>query len=411
MRSRVAVFALLMAWSGRSGLPAQEWTRFRGPNGSGISQAKSIPTEWKESDFLWHVDLPGTGHSSAVLWGERVFVTSTADESGGIHVLCLNAPDGKQIWRRDFPHRAFPRHQFNSFASATPAVDAERLYVAWNEPEHYTLVALDHQGKSVWEKDLGPFKSQHGCGTSPIVYEGKVILGNEQDGVSSIVAVDAATGRLLWNTPRNTAVVAYSTPCVYQPKSGGACLIFNSQAHGIYAVEPASGRVSWAYADAFDKRSVSSPLLAGDLILGSCGSGGGGNFVTAIHAGDPARGIKPSLAFQMKKSAPYVPTGIALGDRVWFWSDAGILTCLRLPDGDVVYQERVGGNFFGSPVWADGRLFAVSTSGEVVVVEASDHFKVLSRYALNDTCHATPAISGGRMFVRTEKRLHCVARR
>src|SRR5262245_53209647 len=165
MRSRVAVFAVLLAWSGLSGLPAQEWTRFRGPNGSGISQAKSIPTEWKESDFLWHVDLPGTGHSSPVLWGERVFATSTADEAGGIHVLCLNATDGKQVWRRDFPHRAFPRHKFNSFASATPAVDAERVYVVWNEPEHYTLVAIDHHGKNVWEKDLGPFKSQHGCGT------------------------------------------------------------------------------------------------------------------------------------------------------------------------------------------------------------------------------------------------------
>lgn len=408
MSSRVVFFAFMLAWGEGSDLPAQEWTRFRGPNGAGISQAKSIPTEWKESDFLWHVDLPGTGHSSPVLWGQRVFITSTADEAGGMHVLCLSAQDGKLIWRRDFPHRAFPRHKFNSFASATPAVDAERLYVVWNEPERYTLLALDHAGKSVWEKDLGPFKSQHGCGTSPIVYDGKVILGNEQDGASSIVAVEAATGRLLWNTPRSTAVVAYSTPCVYQPKSGAAVLIFSSQAHGIYAVEPGSGRVSWGYSEAFDKRCVSSPLLAGDLILGSCGSGGGGNFVTAIRAGDPVRDVKPALAFQMKKSAPYVPTGIVVGERAWLWSDAGILTCLRLPSGDVIYQERVGGNFFGSPVWVDGRLFAVSTSGEVVVVEASDQFKVLSRYALNDTCHTTPAVSAGRMFIRTEKRLHCV---
>jgi outer membrane protein assembly factor BamB len=270
------------------------------------------------------------------------------------------------------------------------------------------VLALDHDGKTVWEKDLGPFKSQHGCGTSPIVHDGKVILGNEQDGPSSIVALDAASGRSLWRTPRDTAVVAYSTPCVYQPRSGAAVLVFNSQAHGIYALEPASGRVAWEFPSAFDKRSVSSPLLAGDLILGSCGSGGGGNFVTAIRAGDAKSGAKPALAFQMKKSAPYVPTGIALDERVWLWSDAGILTCLRTPGGEIVYQERVGGNFFGSPVWVDGRLFAVSTSGEVVVVKAGDQFEVLSRYPLNDTCHTTPAISGGRMFVRTEKRLHCV---
>jgi outer membrane protein assembly factor BamB len=401
-------FTLVFVWCFLNELSAQEWTRFRGPNGSGISHAKTIPTEWKESDFLWRVDLPGTGHSSPVLWGDRVFVTSTADEAGGIHVLCLRAKDGTTIWRRDFSHRAFPRHKFNSFASATPAVDADRLYLSWNVPERYTLMALDHEGKTVWDQDLGPYKSQHGCGTSPIVHEGKVILANEQDGPSFVGAVDAASGRSLWRTPRNTAVVAYSTPCIYQPKGGAAVLIFNSQGHGVYAVDPASGKVAWEFAAAFDKRSVSSPCLAGDLIIGSCGSGGGGNFVAAIRAGDPAHGLKPALAFQMKKSAPYVPTALAFGQRAWLWSDGGILTCVRTPGGEIVYQERVGGNFFGSPVWVDKRLFAVSTSGEVVVVEAGDQFKVLARHSLNDTCHSTPAISGERMFVRTEKRLHCI---
>jgi outer membrane protein assembly factor BamB len=340
-----------------------------------------------------------------------VFLTSTADDKGGMHVLCLNAKDGKQLWRRNFPHQPFPRHKFNSFASATPAVDAERLYVVWNVPERYTVMALNHDGKTLWDADLGPFQSQHGCGTSPVVYEGKVVLGNEQDGPSFITALDAATGKPRWKTPRKTAVVAYSTPCVYQPKGGAPALIFNSQGHGIYAVAPASGKVLWEFAGAFDKRSVSSPLLAGDILLGTCGSGAGGGFVTAIRAGDAVTGREPQLAYQIKKAPPYVPTGIVYDDLLWLWSDAGILTCLTAQTGDIRYQERVGGNFFGSPVWVDGRLFAVSTSGEVVVVEASARFKVLARNALNDTCHATPAVAGGRMFVRTESRLHCVGGR
>ncbi len=161
----------------------------------------------------------------------------------------------------------------------------------------------------------------------------------------------------------------------------------------------------WEYDQAFDKRCVSSPLIAGDLILGSCGSGGGGNFVTAVRAGDPATDKKPELAYQMKKSAPYVTTGIVMGDLVWLWSDSGILTCLNAPTGEIRYQERVGGDFFSSPVWVDGRLFCVSTSGELVVVEASDKFNVLHRYPLNELCHSTPAVASGRMFVRTEKHL------
>ena len=395
---------------------AQEWTRFRGPNGTGISNAKTIPTKISDADVNWKVELPAAGHSAPVLWGDRIFLTSTGDKAGGIDVLCLDAKDGKFIWRRDFPLTPFPRHQFNSYAASTPAVDAERVYVVWNEPEHYRLTALDHEGKTVWQRDFGPFVSQHGCGISPIIYKDKVILGNDQDdqkfvkestrsGESFIVAVNARTGKTVWQTPRRSAVVAYSTPCVYESKNGQPALIFNSQAHGISALDPETGKVLWEYDQAFDKRTVSSPLIAGELILGSCGSGGGGNFVTAVRAGDPARALKPELAYQMKKSAPYVTTGLVVGGLVWLWSDSGILTCLQASTGDIRYQERVGGDFFGSPIWVDGRLFCVSTTGELVVVEASDKFNVLHRYPLNELCHSTPAVAGGRLFVRTEKHL------
>src|SRR5436190_13042285 len=276
---------------------AQEWTRFRGPNGTGISHAKTIPTKITDRDINWKIELPGSGHSSPVLWGEKIFLTSTGDKAGGIAVLCVDARDGKMIWKRDFALTPFTRHQFNSFASSTPAVDAERVYIAWNEPEHFMLTALDHNGKTIWQRDFGPFVSQHGCGISPIVYEGKVILGNEQDdmkfvkeqtrsGTSFVVGVDAKTGKTIWLTPRRSAVVAYSTPSIYQPTNGKPALIFNSQGEGIYAVDPDTGKVRWQYEKAFTMRSVSSPLIAGDVIMGSCGSGGGGNFVTAIKAGD-----------------------------------------------------------------------------------------------------------------------------
>ncbi len=409
-----AFVAVLIASSTLNGT-AQEWTRFHGPNGTGISHAKTIPTKLSDADLNWKVELPGVGHSSPVLWGEKLFITS-ANPAGGVRVLCFNAMDGKQLWRHDFAQVPFTPHKFNNFASSTPATDAERVYVAWNETEHFKLAALDHSGKVVWERDFGPFVSQHGCGISPIVHDGKVILGNEQDdvkfvkdstrsGESFIVAVDAKTGSTVWQTPRHSAVVAYSTPCVYQPKGAKPELIFNSQGHGIYALDSDTGKVLWEYDQAFDKRSVSSPLVAGDIIFGSCGSGGGGNFITAVKAGDPARKQPAALAYQMKKSAPYVPTGVVVGDLAWFWSDGGFLTCLHAPSGDIRYQERVGGNFFGSPVWIDGRLFCISTSGELVVAEAGEKFNVLHRYALNELCHSTPAVALGRLFIHTEKHL------
>jgi len=398
----------------------QEWTRFRGPNGSGISHAKNIPSKISDSDLSWKIELPGTGHSSPALWGERVFLTCTGDKAGGISVLGLGAKDGATIWKHDFPLSPFPRHSFNSFASSTPAVDSERVYVVWNEPEHYSLTALDHAGKQVWQRDFGPFISQHGCGASPIICDDKVILPDFQDdpkfvegpmpdrrvGKSAIIAVNAKTGETIWQTPRRSTVIAYSTPCLFEPKNGRRALICNSQSHGISALDPDTGKVLWEYEEAFDKRSVSSPVVAGDLILGSCGSGAGGSRVVAVKA-PSAIGGKPERAYEIKKSASYVPTGVVMGELAWLCSDAGIITCFNARTGDVRYQERIGGNYFASPVWADGRLICVSKAGEIIVVEASDKFNLLSRYPLNETCESTPALALDRLFVRTEKHLRC----
>lgn len=397
---------------------AQEWTRFRGPNGTGISQAKTIPTNLTPADINWKIELPGGGHSSPVLWGDRIFLTSTGD-AGGLTVLCLAVADGKLIWRKDYPLAPFTKHKFNSFAAATPLVTESAVYAVWNEPEHYYLTALDHKGNQLWQRDFGPFVSQHACGTSPILVGDKIILGGEQDGMESvpgstrsgesfIVAVSAKTGDTIWQTPRRNVVVAYSTPCIRESHDGKKSLIFNSQAHGIYAVDPDTGKVLWEYEGAFSKRSVSSPFMAGDIIFGSCGSGGGGNYVTAIRAGDSSAGGRPALVYEMKKSAPYVPTGVAVGDLVWLWSDGGIVSCLHAPTGEIRYQERVGGNFFGSPIWIDGRLFCVSTSGELDIVEASEKFNVLHRFPLGELCHSTPAVAGGRLYVRTEKHLFSI---
>src|SRR6266542_4347636 len=348
----------------------QEWTRFRGPNGTGISHATTIPSHLTDADLNWKVELPGMGHSSPVLWGERIFLTSSGDKSGGIFVLCLDVKDGRLLWHHDFSLEPFPRHPFNSYASSTPAVDAQRVYVVWNEPD-----------------------------------DPQFVKGSARSGKSFIVAVDASTGKTLWQTPRRSAVVAYATPCVYEPKRGKPALIFGSQGHGIYGVNPETGKILWDYEQAFDKRCVSSPVIAGDIILGSCGSGGGGNVVAAVRPGDATIGRKSELVYQLKKSAPYVPTGVAMGAQVWLWSDSGIVTCLDAASGAIRYQERAGGDYFGSPVWVEGRLFCVSTAGELVVLEESDRFNVLHRYPLHELCHSTPAVALGRLFIRTEKHL------
>lgn len=389
---------------------ADNWPRFHGPNGQGISHAKGIPTRWTEKEHLWNVALPGLGHSSPVVWGEKVFVTA-AEEGGKLRLWCLNAADGRKLWERGFTITPFKKNKANSFASATPALDAERVYLAWGDAEHWRVSALDHAGQPVWEHDLGPFVSQHGPGSSPVVHEGRVVMNNVQDGEASFIALDAKTGAVRWKLPRHggeEGATSYSTPCVFTPAKGKPVLVFATRYNGITAVDPDTGKVAWEYEKAFNMRTVSSPFIGSGLIFGTCGSGGGGSCVTAVRPGDGA-GTPAEQAYVIRRGVPYVPTNVAVGDFAWLWNEYGFLTCIHAPTGEPRWQTNVSAKCFSSPIWVEGRLFCAARDGTMVVVKATaERFEELARFPLGEATQATPAVAGGRMFVRTETRLFCV---
>lgn len=400
---------------------AQEWTRFRGPNGTGVSEATTVPAEWTEDDYNWKVELPGIGHSSPVAWGDKIFLSSAFEDTGQRIVLCTSAADGSVVWERRFDSTVHPKHARNSFASSTPAVDEKHVYVVWSTPEEYTLRAFDHDGRDAWQLDLGPFAGEHSCGTSPIVYQDRVILGGDQgrsngpndDVRSFLIAVDRLTGKTCWRTDRRTKHAAYSTPCVYQTEGQPAELIFNSGAHGISGIDPQTGATNWELA-VFDKRSVSSPVVAAGLVFGTCGSGGGGNYVAAVRPGSAGRagsGSPAELVYRIDESAPYVPTLVARGDLVFLWGDKGVASCVRAATGQLVWRERVGGNYSGSPVWVGGRLYSIDDDGVVVVLAASEKFELVARNPLGEESRSTPAVAGGRMYLRTYSHLFSVGGR
>ncbi len=385
---------------------AQEWTRFRGPNGAGIGQA-DIPGEWSEKDYNWRVELPGIGHSCPVFWGNKIFLTSAFEDTCTRIVLCLDAADGKLLWRREFTSTVHTKHKMNSYASCTPAVDAERVYVAWTAPEEYTLMALDHDGNDVWQRNLGPFVSQHSGGTSPVIYEDMVILGNEQgdeaaNGISFLIAVDRRTGETRWQRARQTEQVAYSTPCVFSQPGKPDELIFNSGAHGVTSIDPQTGNVNWEI-DVLNKRSVSSPVLAAGLIFATCGSGGGGNYVVAVKPG--SKSVQPEIAYRVDDAAPYVPTVVAQGNRIFLWSDAGVVSCLEASSNKQIWKKRVGGNYSGSPIIVGDKLVCMSMDGTAVVLAASDEYELLGKNPLGEESRSTPSVCDGRLYLRTYSHL------
>ena len=413
----LAAAVLLLA---ASTLPAAEgeWTRFRGPNGTGISDAATVPATWTDADYNWKVALPGIGHSSPVVWGNRVFLTSGDPQSAKRLILCLDTADGRMVWQRDYPSKTFDQNTDNSFASSTPAVDADAVYVTWTTPEEVTLLALDHAGAEKWRRNLGPYVTKHGGGTSPIVFGDLVILANDQEdmnrmmgagravGKSFLVAVDRKTGETRWQAERRTGLAAYSTPCVYQPEGGPPELIFTSTAHGITSIDPATGKVNWTVPDVFKDRCVASPVLAPGLVIAGYGFGNRGTLYVAVRPGSREKNLEPKIAWELQKPVPLIPTPLVKDGRLFLWYDDGMVACLNVATGETIWRERVGGSFYGSPVCVNNRLYGVSRAGDVVVLAAGDKYELLGKMPLGEKSQATPAVAGGVMYLRTLSHLY-----
>jgi outer membrane protein assembly factor BamB len=409
----LAILALMLFASAGGRAADNDWPRFRGPNGQGISDATTVPVQWTDKDYNWKVALPGTGHSSPVVWGDRIFLTCADAQTAKRMVLCLAAADGRTLWQRDYPSKTYGQNEENNYASATPAADADAVYLTWTAPEEVVLLALDHAGTEKWRRRLGPYPTRHGSGTSPIVYQDLVILSNDQEGTrfvssegkSFIVAVDRTSGETRWQSDRRTVLAAYSTPCVFRADGGPPELIFTSTAHGITAIDPATGKVNWEIDRIFLDRCVASPVLAPGLVIASYGYGNRGTRLVAVRPGSKAKGVEPQVAWDMKKDVPLIPTPIIKDGRLFCWADDGTVTCLTVETGRPVWQERLGTQFFASPVCVNNRLYGISKKGEVFVIAAADKFELLARVPLGEPTNATPAVAGGVMYLRTASHL------
>ncbi len=390
---------------------AQEWTRFRGPNGSGVSDATTVPTSWTEKDYNWQIELPGEGNSSPVVWGDKLFVTSADVAAGRRYVLCINTTDGAVLWKRDFKFDKYRKHKNNSFASNTPAVDADHVYVLFQSPDSSPLIALDHAGQPVWEYDLGPYNHGQGGATSPIVFGDQIFVGNDHAKGSFLLAVDRNSGKEQWKVPRAGKRACYATPCVYQAKGRPAEIIFSHCFEGIRGLDAKTGKEMWMIDvfGTFPQRAVGSPIVAGDLIIANSGARVADKNVVAVRLkSTDTGGIEVKEAYRLTRAAPHVPTPLVYGQWLFMWSDSGIVTCAKAHTGEQVWQKRVGGNYFGSPVCVGGRLYCIDLDGNVVVLAASDKFEELARTPLGSGSRSTPAISNGVMYLRTLTHLYSI---
>ncbi len=423
----ITFFVLLFAsgFSMRGAEEKNEWTRFRGPNGSGISGAQTIPTKWTAKEYNWTIKLPGDGSSSPVVWNEKLFATCNNREKSIRSIVCVNTIGGKIDWRRDYLVKRHRLHRDNDFTSATPCVDEHGVILVWSSPEQLLVTALSLDGEKMWQRELGPYKGLHGSSNSPILADGLVILANDQmdpkrfawylpkgtnmdPGKSFLIALDRKTGKTRWKVDRRSELAGYATPCIRR-SCGRTEVVFTSTAHGITAVDLKSGRISWEIDKIWDDRTVSSPQLFGNLVFGSFGKGLSGQRLVAVRPEKPGS-RKGELVYDIRKSVPLVHSFIVKDDLLYLWADSGIVTCVDAATGNKHWRERVGGEFYSSPIWIEGRLYCISKHSQIVVLAASRKFKVLARMELGEKTFATPAVANDVMYLRTQSRLYSLGK-
>lgn len=428
---------VLTSWFAVSGLaPAQNWPSFRGPNASGIADDLEIPSRWdiaSGTNLDWKTPIPGLGHSSPIVWEDRVFVTTAlSDDPEPIFVhgidgridrrsdtspqtyytYALDLGSGEVVWRSE-AFRGVPkiqRQRKNSYASPTPATDGEHVVAYFGSEGLYTY---DFDGNLLWKKDLGVIDAgasyddtyDWGPASSPIIYRGIVILlADQQAGRSFMAAFDVKTGEPMWRAKRDV-ISSYSTPSLFE--GANRVELITNGAEVMHGYDPMTGKELWRLSGS-SKNTTPTPVVWNDLV-----------FIVSGYRIKPIFAVRPggsgditdtdSVAWSTTRDGSYMTTPIAYREHLYTLQDNGVLTCYEARSGERLYQTRVAaGAFSASPIAADGRLYLSSEDGEVYVVQAGPEYELLETNLTGEVVMATPAASRGQLLIRAQSHVYSI---
>lgn len=436
-RFTLCVIALAMS----EGVSAQNWPQFRGEAARGIAEGQDLPISWdveSGKNIRWAADIPGMGHSSPVIWQDRVFLTTAvADElpnlvlgdEGGIDLVsdsaehswrlyCLDKSKGETRWFKE-AFRGAPsaqRHVKASWTNSSPVTDGRFVAAIFGAEG---LVVFDLDGNELWRKDLGVLdpglfgdpSSQWGYSSSPVILEDLLIVQVDRHADSFVAAYDLKTGNEAWKVERNEKPI-WATPTLHiTPERSQVVVAGGDFDRGL---DPRTGKELWRFARDYEVKTT-TPLVASGLIVLSGGYRGkplfaireGASGDVSLAEGETSN---EGVAWVSDPGGPYTSTPIIIDDVVYFARNTGILTALDLSTGELVFRHRLGGNFSASPVASDGKIFFASEEGTVSVVAAKREADVLASNDMGAPCMASPAISDKTLYVRAGSRLYAIGK-
>lgn len=417
-------------------LSAEDWPEWRGQGGQGASKARDLPETWSETSAVtWRTELPGRGHSTPVLAGDRIWVTTalekpaseavakeklkantgdqpvTVMESVSIRALCLDKASGRLLHDVELLNVKEPQwvHQLNSYASPSPILSEGRLYASHGS---FGTACLDTRTlQVVWKNEELHVMHENGPGSTPVLWQDKLIVHFDGSDQQFIAAFDTATGKVAWKTsrsggmdPRPQQKKAYGTPLVVS--MNGAPVVVSPAANWIYGYAPADGKELWKIPYGELGFSMSVRPVADDERVYFSTSFGKSQVIALNHAGRST----PEIAWRNNKNAPKMCSPVLAGGLLFYVDDGGIVSCVDPKTGEAFYRERIGGKFSASPVVADGKVYFASREGVVTTLPVSREFKILAQNSLEGSLMASPVAVDGALYLRTDKALYRIGK-
>jgi len=408
-----ACLAIILA--GSLELTAQEWTQWRGPDRNGVQPEAAVPLAWSDTtNIQWKTPLPGMGISSPITWQSRIFIAAAERQRPDqLHLLCISRHDGSVLWHRRWWGTAPTRFHASksSMASPTPITDGRSVYVFFGTGD---LFCVDLEGNQKWHRSLateyGKFENRFSATSSPLIYEDQVILQCDHYGPSYLVAIDRRTGKDTWKEDRPGKWLSWSSPQLIRVDKPGkgqpAAELVVTGSLSIDGLDPRSGTPLWTVGG-MRRECIPTPVVAGNLLYAVSGPKGPS---LAVRPGGRGDVTGTHVLWENPRGAPFVPSPILVGDYYYLVDDQGITTCLRVDNGERVWQKRLPGAYTASPVATGSHIFFTSESGETTVIKAHvSTYEEVRRNELGEAVFASAAMTSKQLLIRTTGHLWCIA--